>query len=383
MRRTEDEASALSDVVGNIYGAVLHPREWSMVLERCCAFVGGVSANIFWQHAAADNVVDLYAWNEDLHYRELYAETYSKLNPFLPALARLEPGEVFSGDDLMPRDEFLASRFYKEWVRPQGWVDVLGANLDRSPTSFAMFSLRRGVEHGVVDDEAKRRMRLIVPHVRRAALIGELIDQKTLLAETLSNALSGMSSAVFLVDGVRRLVYANEAGWSMLMLGAVLRQVHDRLTVLDPAADAALGKVVGELAGPAAAVGSQGIAVPLTASLEEPWLATVLPLSDHVRLRADVPAAAVAAIFVREARTDIDGAVGRAAAQHKLSPAETRVLRALLDAGGLTRAASELGLSRSTAKSHLERIFSKTGSHSQAELVKRVLGFEPNPARGK
>ena len=45
--------------------------------------------------------------------------------------------------DLMPRTEFLETRFYREWVRPQGLVDFVSAVLDKSATSAAMFGVFR------------------------------------------------------------------------------------------------------------------------------------------------------------------------------------------------------------------------------------------------
>ena len=74
--------------------------------------------------------------------------------------------------DLMPYHEFLETRFYREWVRPQGLVDFVTAVLDKSTASVAMFGVFRHERNGVVDDDARHRMRLIVPHIRRAVLIG-------------------------------------------------------------------------------------------------------------------------------------------------------------------------------------------------------------------
>ena len=39
----------------------------------------------------------------------------------------------------MPYDEFLDTRFYREWVQPQGIVDCIHSMLDKSATRIAMF----------------------------------------------------------------------------------------------------------------------------------------------------------------------------------------------------------------------------------------------------
>jgi hypothetical protein len=43
----------------------------------------------------------------------------------------------------MPYEEFLQTRVYKEWAKPQGWVDHLASTLDKSSTSFTLFGIFR------------------------------------------------------------------------------------------------------------------------------------------------------------------------------------------------------------------------------------------------
>src|SRR5580658_7746317 len=89
-----------------------------------------------------------------------------------------EVGQPISVTDLMPYSEFIETRFYREWVQPQGVVDFLAAVLDKSVTRVAMFGVFRHERDGLVDDEARRRIRLVVPHVRRAVLVSRIIDLK-------------------------------------------------------------------------------------------------------------------------------------------------------------------------------------------------------------
>ena len=68
-------------------------------------------------------------------------------------------------------------------MTPQGWGDVLSANLDKSATSRAVFSVARHARDGLVDDEMRQRMRLLVPHVRRSAMIGKLVNLSRVFLE--------------------------------------------------------------------------------------------------------------------------------------------------------------------------------------------------------
>ena len=50
-------------------------------------------------------------------------------------------------------------------------------------------------------------------------------------------------------------------------------------------------------------------------------------------------------------------------------------LLAIVEAGGVAETADALGVSRGTIKAHLLRVFAKTGTSRQAELVKLLAGF--------
>lgn len=77
-----------------------------------------------------------------------------------------------------------------------------------------------------------------------------------------------------------------------------------------------------------------------------------------------------------KARADLTVAVQSAALRYGLTPAEVRVLEAIIEAGGgVAPVARLLGLSRSTVKTHIEHLFRKTGARRQAGLVTMVASF--------
>jgi len=58
-----------------------------------------------------------------------------------------------------------------------------------------------------------------------------------------------------------------------------------------------------------------------------------------------------------------------------LTPTELRVLLAIVDVGGIPEVATALGVAASTIRTHVGRLFEKTGAGRQADLVKLVAGF--------
>jgi hypothetical protein len=98
----------------------------------------------------------------DPRYEKLYRDKYIKFDPATTGYNFSEIGVPIATGDLLRDDEFLETRFHREWMRPQGLADCLHAILDKSATSFAVLSISRDEPCGR-DDEARRRMRLIVP----------------------------------------------------------------------------------------------------------------------------------------------------------------------------------------------------------------------------
>ncbi len=375
------ELEQISKLIGLIYDASLDPAQWPHALGRVAAFVPGFSAALFAKDVA-DKSGNIYYHDgaTEADYRQLYFETYIRLDPFNNAHVFAEIGEPVSAADCMSPEEFRQSRFYVEWVRPQGFVDFGCAVLDKSATGAAMLGIFRHERDGMVDDDARRRIRLIVPHVRRAALIGKVVDLKTAQAATFADTLDGITAAMFLVDARGRVVHANAAGHAMLGEADVLRMNGSRLAATDASSDQALAEIFAAAGTSDDALGTKGIALPLTSRGGERYVAHVLPLTSGARRQAGASFAAAAALFVRKAALDTPGPLEVIAKIYQLTPSELRVLLGVVEVGGAPEVAEALGIAETTVKFHLKRLFEKTGTRRQADLVKVVAGYSNLPA---
>jgi DNA-binding CsgD family transcriptional regulator len=59
----------------------------------------------------------------------------------------------------------------------------------------------------------------------------------------------------------------------------------------------------------------------------------------------------------------------------KLTPTELRVLLAIVELGSVPDVAAALGVADTTVRTHVGRLFEKTGARRQADLVKLVAGY--------
>src|SRR5260221_1503870 len=97
------------------------------------------------------------------------------------------------------------TRFYGEWLKPQGYIDVVGGIVEKSATSCAPLAVLRHERNGYTDEATRRRMALVAPHVRRAVLIGDVIDLHKIAAAGLADSLDGLAAGMFLVDAAGRI----------------------------------------------------------------------------------------------------------------------------------------------------------------------------------
>ncbi len=372
-----DEAARLSALIGDIYDAALDPSLWPLALGRIKGFVGGLAASLYSKDAVnkCGNLFYESIDGIDPYYRDLYFETYVKLDPMTTGHVFAELEVPLSTNDIIPYQEFLETRIYREWVQPQGLVDHVVAVIEKSGTSAAFVGIFRHQRDGLVDDETRRRMRLVVPHVRRAVLIGKAIDLKTAEAANFADILDGLAAGMLLVDATCRIIHANAAGHAILADGDFLRAVGGRLAAGDPSIDRVLRDVLVAAGNGDTAIGVKGIALPLTARDGERHVAHVLPLTSGARRRAGIATAAAAALFVHKAALDIISPPEAIARAYKLTPTELRVLLAIVEIGGAPEVAEALGIGDATVRPHLGRLFEKTGAKRQADLVKLVAGF--------
>ena len=375
------EAEELSRVIGEVYDASLDPALWPHAIESICGYVGAASASLHSQDSVTRATDALFWWGRAStapHYFKIYLDKYGKINPIFPGVVFFDLELPVAVPDVISCEEFVRTRFFQEWLAPQSLMDGLFSNLEKGATSCALFTAMRHAAQGPVDDRMRRRFELITPHVRRAMLIGKVIDLHRVEAAALADSLDELTSGVFIVDSNGRIIHANLSAHRLIAEANLLRAPNGRIAALDLQSRNLLDVFSAAKAGDAA-VGKKGIALPLTARTGERYVAHVLPLTSGARRKAGVSYAATAAMFIRKAALDLPSPPEALASQFKLTPAEVRVLFAIVEIGGVPEVAPVLGIADQTVKSHLHHIYEKTETKRQADLVKLVASYSARP----
>ncbi|CAN0488494.1 unnamed protein product, partial [Phaeothamnion confervicola] len=130
--------------------------------------------------------------------------------------------------------------------------------------------------------------------------------------------------------------------------------------------------------GEVALAAAAGRNIPLTAQDGSHYVAHVIALPSLLREAATERTSAVGALFVWKAELEGRSCSDVIDRTFELTPAELRVMQSIVDVGGVPETAAALGIAETTVKTHLHRVFAKTGVSRQADLVKLAAGFS-NP----
>src|ERR1700724_1553297 len=182
-----------SDLTGTIYDTVIEPSGWDEVVKRIVEATKSFSGNLVLQQADAGSLTALY--NVDPFFAEAYAQTYHKNDPLRTPNWSIAPGEV-RACSYTQTDSFRASAYYDEFVRPQGWVDLVATGLVRAPDAFALLALTRSPDAVWVEPAEWRLLETLAPHLQRAAAVHCLLARTRAIANSLA-AGAGVAISLF------------------------------------------------------------------------------------------------------------------------------------------------------------------------------------------
>jgi DNA-binding CsgD family transcriptional regulator len=318
----------------------------------------------------------IFEFGADQKYLRLFFDRHAAADPRPLHEQRLAIGFPMPLKALYD-DERHAQEFFQDFVQAQGFGDLLAVQLLRSGRRVGWLSTARSGIQPRYGEQERRAMSLLSPHLCQALAVSDAIDLATLTAYRLEQTVNALSAGVFLTDRQGRIVYMNKSAERQVTTGNALRVANRRLTATDRKADELLARALGASVEIAPGPTATGGVFALPDGGAAGYLASVLPLDGGTRRTLMAPFRARTAVFVQDP-TAAPRTEGEAFARlYGLSAAEFKVLLTL--APGLTakEAAAALGLREPTIKTHLQRIYVKTGMSRQAEVVRLLLAHVP------
>lgn len=369
----------LEEVVAQIYRATTEPELWNAVIERIGCRLGATLAAVH-VHAAAGEVepaTTLGGWGRRKPGLREYESYYASRNVWVVHGAHLlKPGAILTGEEMCPDEILLRSEFYLEFLRPLDIRYSIRAVLTSDPEPLSYFSAGRPHRSRPFGDAHRRLLAVITPHLIQALRIQSRLESIQAGRHAVSGALERLPLAVIFLDRRCRVIEMNQSARKIVEAGDGLRIERGVLVAFCTRAEVQLQQMIfGAAALESGRFLQHGGALslprpegrrPLSAMVAPTGVTGIFPGSRSAR---------VVVLIEEPARTSTASSTAFAK-EHKLSPAEAELAARLVSGLSLHQAAAALGIRDSTARSHLKRVFVKTGARRQAELVRRALTYD-------
>jgi DNA-binding CsgD family transcriptional regulator/PAS domain-containing protein len=279
-----------------------------------------------------------------------------------------------SYERLMPRRELACTPIYNEFFLPGGMEEALGSMLLSNGSFVTGFALYRPARKGPFDRSDEEFLRSLIAHLQRALQLNIRLASLEMHRAASAEILDRLSQASLLVDAASRVLFANSAAEEILGDRTGLhRDADGTLRNRRVAETSRLHKLIANAQG-RATNGYEGDGGSVRLSRGEtraPLIVLVIPLRAETSWL--LPRRPAAILFITDPERINAPKAASLQQSFGLTRAEAAAALEVLKGHGLQAAASALGVSQVTVRTHLTAIFGKTGTRRQAELVRFLL----------
>jgi DNA-binding CsgD family transcriptional regulator/GAF domain-containing protein len=347
---------------------------WGTFLDRLSSRIGsGLAAFHRYDFARMRGDFEHGVHAVEETWREGYQRYYSALNPYVRGNRhRLRSDRAILGSDLLPLDRLARTEFYCDFLRPQKLHHSIGIVAVAEGSVNVSLTALREKRLGPFSAEEQRLFDLLGPHVRQALELRRRLGELERTIEGLSAALDRMPQGAILLDERDRPLVVNRRAEKLLAEGDGMTLGPAGLAAARSRESAALRRLLrtGDRGDQDRLDQAGGVVKLPRPSLKEPLSVLV----SHLALRAPLGAhAGLKLVFVSDPESEPRAPDETLRALYNLTLAEARLTGLLLKGRSVKEAAEELQVTLNTARTHLKRVFSKTGTRRQAELIRVCL----------
>jgi DNA-binding CsgD family transcriptional regulator len=366
----------LSELLATLYAAPLEPEKWQVFFDRLCDLT-----NISCGYLVASNpnegnlVLAGGGLNFDPEVFHLYNEHYGANDPYREPLLSNPRIGLIQGEELVSHAELVKSELYNEVLSRYDleYMSMLSCNC--SSDRAELLSLWRSPKHGPLDTASIRLLQTLVPHVQTAIRL-----RAKVVASNTSNlfsemALDAMSIAAFLVTLTGRVRHMNRLAEAQLQRADGLKLDNGKLTATNLHEIAQMESLIsGAVAkGKNRSDDMPGGAMKISRSGSQLALQiTVIPAPDTP---GAVKSSSCALVLVHDPSSLPKSRAAFMRHLYALTPTESRLADLLLGGLEVRDIAHRLTMTLETARFHLKRVLTKTGTRRQTELMRLMLSL--------
>lgn len=376
-------AETLSELLGSVYDCVLDPAGWARTLPLISTFGESAASSIVVHDREADSRTRVFEHGAEQSFLRLYFEKLVLAqSPPVHSATFDRPGDIATMTMLAGEREIQNSDFYVKWVKPLGFRDVIGVFVLKSGRRVGWFSLARSDVQARYGEKDLKLLGALSPHICRALLISDAFDLQRVAAARLEATVDTLSTSIFLTEEQGRITYMNDSAERLVAAGGSLSARNGRLAAVDQGARQTLSRALAQSGLGKAPQATGRHAVPLPNLAGGGLIASVLPLDWRLGRNPLASLPGGTAVIVQDPATPSTPPFEAFGELYGLTAAELRVLEHVGDGRTPQDTADQLGISLTTVKTHLQKLFAKTNTNRQADLV-HLLAQSTPPLRGR
>jgi len=356
-------------IVSLLYEATLDSRRWAQALELFRSLFQANYVTLILRSPDASNLGMMIAVGVEGGDKVTYLPYGHTTTPFV----NQPVDKVFTVEDLMTEAEWRRTPYFQHWCKPNDVYHVMGADISTPDSGKLRFRITRGEAAEKFSALDRARCEALLPHLRRALHIHNLLDRSESLGELYSQAIGRLSVGTIVLDDTGKVLEQNLIARELLAANDGLKLVGGRLEASYPSDNRELQQLIRNAfarhAGdPLTVASAMSVARP---SGQVSLGVVVEPVPSQEWAEGKGQPAVV--VYIRDAAGKSLASTTAAKQLFNLTPAETALAMELANGLSLEEAAESLNIRRNTARAHLRSIFSKTGVRRQTELVRIML----------
>lgn len=368
---TDIDSGRLSTALQDIYAATLEPEARPLLPQKLAKAFGASSCLIHTRDGGPAGVTIIGGTDNCTAFLPAYVEYYHAQDEWTEQAA-MRCGRAILGDELLPESELLEREWYNDLLRRHEIHHLVGAVFELEQAAVGAIGIHRPAGAAGFGSRDRAMLDLLVPHLKQALRLIRNLETNERARRLGFETLAAMGVGVLVVDSARLVKMMNAAAERLIRSGIGATVSHGRLVLNDARLDIRVAAAIGRVS-----------KAPLGRSLfpGETFVTRDREGTPVTLLVAPLPAQAaptgslepLAAIFIGDPCSKLALPIELVRSGYGLTPAEGRLLAAVIDGKRPEDYAAETGLSRNTVHTQMKAIFAKTQSHSQTELVRKIM----------
>ena len=358
----------MRSVIDSIYEAAFRPDAWLSVMGGISAIFDCIGATLDPDDLAGRRSLPATPSLEDF-VETYFRDGWQRSDVRRQRAVKHRREAIVLDQDLVTPDEMDTIPFYQELLLPFGLRYCACLRFGNGRHAWSL-SLQRGARAEPFGPDEIGLMRRLAPHIRKAGRTATTLAMKH--DEGILDGLQSLDAAAALIDRDGRVL--SHTPHFERFVGEGLQLRRGRLTTNHSDQNRRLSALMEQALATGASQGEGASArLQITrADLKGTFIVDVIPLR---RSAADIFAHAAALLTVVDPAEPLRLAEEILAQDYALTPTEIRLAGQLAAGTGLCSAATALGMSYETARTHLKQIFSKLDVHKQSEMVAQIRGL--------